>query len=482
MKKPDMKSYIRQLVYSRGMTLSRLTSMLGYSSQNSLTRLMNDCANSASLQQFAKRVHTCKELNLTRAESSLLDDLIELHDIGDDFNTMVSMRRLLRGEAVVYQEKLSVYGLEGCRESFMAHFGALKIRRMLLLNSETTEIFGDLANLMQEKGFPVEHLMYTRGEPYHMVSCLRAIMPLLFLSGYRGYTYSFTYDPAAHTRGAMTSDLLICEYEAADGSIRSEMTLFTSPCRGEMMPLSISMEQAMRMIPDRSLLQPVRKEIEDSDLLKYAEFCADLERGRVVCRIKQEPGIEQIPYHIMERSIIDKVPKDMLPELYLIGQVFIKRQQDMQDKDVQQYHIFKLGAMRRFIETGRLSDHLWCCRPFTPSERLEILCFIRYTLMEKDNFHLRFLKNDDAVRIDEIVLYEDYGLSIIRPDTDYEPGKSHMEVLITQPEFLRFYKRFFLESTMRYRVGSREDAFRDMEILIEECKALVETKASVNEC
>lgn len=478
-----MKGYIRQLVHSRGMTLSKLTALLGYSSQTSLTRLMNNSANRASLQQFANRIHACKELELTRSESSLLDDLIELHDIGDDFNTMVSLRRLLRGEPVVYQEKLSVYGPDGYRESFMAHFGAMNIRRMLLLNSEAAGIFSDLAMLMQDKGFPVEHLMYTRGEHYHSVTCLRAIMPILFLPGYKAYTYTFTYDPSSHTRGALTSDILICEYEAPDGSIRSELTIFTSPCRGEMMPLSIiSLDQAMRILPDHSMLQPVRKEIDDSDLLKYAEFCADLERGRVVCRIKQDPGIEQIPYHILERSIIDAAPREMLHELYLIGQIFIKRQQDMEEKPASQYHIYRLGAMRRFIETGRLSDHLWCCRTFTLSERLEILCYIRYTLMEKENFHLRFLKHDDAVILEEIVLYEDLGLFIIEPDTDYAPGKKHAEALITQPEFLKFYKRFFLESTMRYRVGSREDAFRDMDVLIEECKAMLARECSVNEC
>ncbi len=355
---------------------------------------------------------------MTREETNQLDDLIELHDIGDDFATMVALRRLLRGEDIVRQDKLSILMPDGTETSFMAHFGAMKLRRMLLVNSETVALYNELSLLMEQSGVTVEHWLYTRGESIHMVNCLRATMPLLYSPGYKSYTYTFNFDPTTNTRGLMTSDLLLCEYEEPDGRICCELTVFVSPCCGKTVKADLSMEQAMELLPPRRELQPVCMQITEDDMIQYSVFCAELERDRMVCRIKQDLGMEQIPLHILEHAIQDQAPPEVLQELRPLTEIFRQRQMNVLEKTEPQYHIYRLDAMRRFAETGRLSDHLWCCRTFTIEERISILRFIRFTLMEKENFHLHFLKDEAALRCDEIVLYEERGLSIIKPNAD----------------------------------------------------------------
>lgn len=470
MKYPDMDSYIRQLKSSRGLTLQDLSRMLGYSSQTSLTRLMQQAANRASLQQFADRLHACTALQLTREESNQLDDLIELHDIGQDFSTMVALRRFLRGESVAYGDKLTLYSTQGSM-SFLAHFASRKLTRMLLINSEQVPMYNDLALLLEQGNFEAEHWFYSSGNSMHTVNCLRGTIPVLYSPHYRSYTFPIRFDPSRIARGLITSDILFYEFVKGEGELCCEAMVFTTPYHAEVIPIPCAYDRLSRLLPPKDLMQPVRMHVSSSNLIEYIGFCAELERDRTVCRIKPDPGIEQIPLHILKKSIVDHAPPEVVAAVGLLEEVFHYRQQNMLDKSEHQYHIYRKSATEHFVQTGRLSDHPWCCRPFTLQERVEILRYIRHTLMTKETFHLHFLKDDDALRCDEIVLYEGRGLSVIKPDTDYAMEHAHAEILITQPDFLKVFKRFFMESTLRYRAGSREDAASYLDSLISYCEA-----------
>lgn len=470
MKYPDMRSYIRQLQQSRGLSLQDLSRMLGYSSATSLTRLMQDNATQSSLQQFSERLRACDDLKLTRAECNQLDDLIELNDIGEDYETMVALRRLLRGEPTV-TAPLLLYDKQGNSCSFLAHFASRSVRRMLLLNCEQVGMFNDLALLMEQGSFTLEHWLYCGTSSLHTVNSLRCAMPLIYSPQYRSYTYQLRFEPSASARGLMVSDLMLYEYAGPDGQLRNEMIIFTAASRGEILPVSVTMEEMRRFLPPREALQPVRQQIVCGNLIEYNDFCAELERDRMVCTIKSDPCIAQIPLAVLRASLLDAAPQEVLDVLPALESSFARRQQNMREKSAPQYYIYRRGAMRRFAQTGVLSDHLWCCRPFTVAERVQILRGLLEELTSRDNVHLCFLKEDEALRYDEIVFFEDRGLSIIQPQSPYEDGTAIHEVLITQPELLKVFKRFIIESTLRYRVDTPQSAAAFLEQLIAECES-----------
>lgn len=461
--------YVRRLQNARGLTLQDLSRMLGYSSQTSLTRIMQETASRASLLKFTDRLRSCERLALTRAERNQLDDLIELHDIGgEDFETMLKLRQILRGEPADDGRSFRLIGRDGSATTFLAHFAGKRIRRMLLLNSERAPIFQDLALLLESGSFDLEHLQYVKNGAMHTVQSLHAAMPIIYSPHYVARTFS--YDESVDMpRGLMTSDILFCEYETAEGSSVNDMIVFDSLCTGQQQFISSSIDDVMRFLPDRRLMRDMRICIADVDLMQYNAFCAALERDHSVCRIKPDLALEQIPLEILEKAVADCAPAELQQEMRTLVAAMRERQRNNMEKDAPQYHIFKRGAMLRFARTGRLSDHIWCCRAFTAEERVRILRYLRDTLMALPGFHLYFLKDDAALREDEIVLYEDRGLSIIKAGTDYDMSARHSEILITQPEMLKVFKCFFMESTLRYRVESAEASAAEIDRLIALC-------------
>lgn len=478
MKYPDMDSYIRQLQRARSISLLDLSRMLGYSSPTSLTRLMNASANRASLQQFADRLHACAELRLTRQESNLLDDLIELHDIGPAFREMMALRRLLRGEPVETQP-VTLYDKRGVASSFLRHFGPLQIRRMVLVNSEQIGLYGDLALLMEKNDFSVEHMFYADNRALHTVNALRGTMPVMFMPRYRSYTRRLDFELTLDARGVLTSDMLMCEYARTDGTLATELIVFTALDRGEILHSGLPMDDLLRLLPRKEDMQPVLEHVTGYDLLQYNKFCAAMERDRMVCRIRPDLSLVHIPLPELARVFFDCAPPEAIQSIHGHGDDFLLRQKNMLEKQAPEYHILRRGTMLRFAHTGVLSGNQSVFRPFTLQERISILRYVRHTLMTRPHLHFLFLKDDDALQCDDITLYEDRGLSFIRHGEAHTPLAARSEVFLTQQELLHIFSRFITQSTLRYRVDTREDAARFFDALIAECE--VELRLSSTE-
>ena len=60
---------------------------------------------------------------------------------------------------------------------------------------------------------------------------------------------------------------------------------------------------------------------------------------------------------------------------------------------------------------------------------------------------------------------------MIKAGTNYDLSQMHAEILITQPQFLETYKRFFLNSILRYRVESQEFTRHYLSELIDMCES-----------
>lgn len=470
MKYHAIDSYIRQLQRSHGLTLQELSAQLGYKSPTSLARLMQETSTFESLQKFTQRLRSCTSLKLSQEEDSQLYDLVELYDVGgEDYNVMLSLRRLLRGEPLTSAGQLMLQLPDGTSRSFLAHYGAVDIKRMLIVNSEQVPIFHDLSLLLSNNPFKITRILYTDHSALHIVHSLHAAMPILYNRAYNSYSYPLNPDPPATTRGLITSDMMLCEYER-NGKPHHELVVFTEPNRGQVLQHSVTLDELRRFFPPQDQLRPVRLVLPENTLLGYNRFCAELEKDCAVYRLKPDIGFDQIPVHLLRRAIADHVERSQLLELKPMGDITRKRQQMLLNQALPIYHVMKRSAMWQFVKTGRTSDHVWCCRSFTMEERLEILLYIRHQLMSKPNIHLYFLKDDSVLRDDEFVLYEGKGLFVVKPGTDYDWQNAHAEIMITQSEFLKVFRRYFAESTLRYRVESAEASAAAFDEMIDYCR------------
>lgn len=471
MRQTAIAAFIRQLLRARNLTLQQLRELLGYRSMTSLTRIMQGTVNRSSLVSFAEKIRTCSDISLSKQENNQLDDLIELHDIGNkDFDTMIALRRVLRGEpAFAATPQLMLYDENGCAQSILTHYGAVTLKKVLILNSEHVPVYHDLALMMQQKPFSVEHWIYGSNTPMHTVHSLHAAIPLLYNPNFSSYCFQLQNE-LSHTRGLMTSDLMLCEYLDPKGTLRHEAVIFTDGSVGQVQQISLSIQQFMRFLPRLDVMKPNREIVSSSDMLAYARFCTELEHERAVYRIKPDLGIDQIPVSILRQAVMDGAPPYVQQMLPVLTEQFEIRQNNSLHKKTPQHHVMKKGAMWKFVHTGHTSDHLWCCRDFSMQERLAILRYLRHDLMNQAEFHIHFLKDDDVIRDDEFVLYEGRGLSLIIPGTDYHDANSHAEVLITHEELLEVFRRFYVESTLRYRVETEADSIQEIDRMIAYCQ------------
>lgn len=470
MKYHAIDSYIRQLQRSHGLTLQELSIQLGYKSPTSLTRLMQEASTFESLQKFAERLRSCTTLELSQEEDSQLYDLVELYDVGgEDYNVMLALRRLLRGEPLTSSGRLMLQLPDGTMCSFLAHYGNVDIKRILIVNSEQVPMFHDLSLLLTNGDFKIIRLLYSDDSAIHTVHSLHAAMPILYNKAYNSYAYTLPSDPQTATRGLITSDILLCEYER-NGELCQEAVVFTAPNLGQVLKHSMSLDYLRCLFPPQDQMRPVRLVLPENTLLGYSRFCAELEQDCAVYRLKPDIGFDQIPVHLLQRAIADHVERAQLLELKPMGDITKRRQQTLLNQTLPIYHVMKRSAMWQFVKTGRTSDHVWCCRSFTMEERLEILLYVRQQLMSKPNFHLYFLKDDNVLRDDEFVLYEGKGLFVVKPGTDYDWQDAHAEIMITQSEFLKVFRRFFAESTLRHRVESAEASAAIFDDMIDYCR------------
>ena len=123
--------------------------------------------------------------------------------------------------------------------------------------------------------------------------------------------------------------------------------------------------------------------------------------------------------------------------------------------------------MEQFARTGRLTDHFFGLRPYTPTERAKILYHILEQTKTNPYFDVYFFKDGFEPPLMEITLYEGVGTMMTKPFTDYNLAGDHAEVMMTNEDFCACYKTFFAENLLAQQVMTREETIMELERLIE---------------
>lgn len=467
----DMRQFIQAIQRSRGLSIAALSELLGYKSQTSVARIMQDRANMASVTRFCQLMKDCAALALTEAEAEELSMVLERKKLGQvEYAAVDILRQLLRADPPVVDPVL-VDANTGARQRLLERYLPMEGLRITLLNSESVPLFGALAQLLEQGKARVEHYLYSDQSLLRTVMTIRAALPILHESRYAGsLAFAERKDILNNPRGLLISDVMLCEYERQGApwydlvifQSKEEALCFTYPGTGAIV------HRMMEGV--RATAQPIRNAGvpgPQEGYGAYMRYCFDLERDRAVYRIKPDFGMEQVPVEIWLRAFAEgPVTNDsaMVGDVAELVELFRQRQSNSFSKKQAQHHIYKQRAVWKFVRTGRLSDQFWAFRSLTMRERLETLQLMLEQHTENPYYKLHFFKDEDAVRDDEIVCYEGVGVSFIKAGTDYDLSAGHGEIMVSQPEFLRIYRQFFLHSILPNLV---QPEYRTRKILLE---------------
>lgn len=476
---PDIRQVVTEIRQSRGLSIAELASLLGYKSQTSVMRIIQDKANLDSLRRFCRQMKASQALCLTPQEHRQVDQLLEFKRLGHvEYNATQLLHQLLAGDPPLVDPVL-LDPQTGSRQTLLSRYLPMKGMKITVVNCETMALFSALAVLTRQKRATVEHYLYSDRSLMRTVLAVRAVMPILHDAGYScGMTFSSREYLLDNPRGIFLSDVLLCQYEK-DGVPWFDMVVFQSKTEGLRFSFLGEGNTVLRMLePMKQKAQPMRNSRIPTGAEDYASFlkaCAEMERDRAAYRLKPDFGFEQVPVAIWKTALLEGPAADGgIGNVDELVDICLRRQENAFTKKQPQHHVFKRRAVWKFLQTGRLSDQFWAFRPLTMAERLQVLQTVIALQRSNPSFHLYFLRDEDSIREDELLLLDGAALCLIKPGTDYDLKAGHSEAFVTQPDFLRLYRSFFIHSVLDGSVLSPEETAQTLNDMVAYCQRQLE--------
>jgi hypothetical protein len=205
------------------------------------------------------------------------------------------------------------------------------------------------------------------------------------------------------------------------------------------------------------------------NFIGFMEHYRKIEEGHDIYKFRPDLCINCIPVSIMKAAFVEgyealgwPVPKDTMAALVAIQK---KRHENVYSRKQSTHLVVSAKAMRKFAETGRISDHLYTMRPFTVEERLRILrtCLKNMGTDSPADFHVHLLCGEDEERIYanehpiEMVCYDGSCVQLTPALTDYDFQKGHSEVFIEQEIFRKLFVDFFMNDLVQYHTLPEEE-------------------------
>lgn len=200
---------------------------------------------------------------------------------------------------------------------------------------------------------------------------------------------------------------------------------------------------------------------------RFLQDCLEKEKKRALYYLKPDIGTEYMPTEVLADSLRTAMETDFqeLQPLYTeMRQLYVQRFRNLYTKHKPTYLVLCREAMNTFIQTGVLSDHPFCLRPFTPAERLAALEHLILQAEKNPFFHLRILKAG-VIPSSTIIAYDGLGVLTCAPGTDYNPSPGYTEMMLSSPGFIDCYRDFFLRQLLPTRTETPEISLHFMKRL-----------------
>ncbi len=468
-----IETWINELMASRGYSLADLTAVLVYSSKTSVVRVMKNQVNQRAVEAFAQRIE--RYLDLTPEERARFTEAMELLRWQKDYAASREILRFLRGQdedtGDVWLEEIDT----GRRMQLFPRYERMHSMKITLLNSQYVSVFGALNRLVTQRGAKIVHYLQMTEDSARVIHAIHKLVPLIFERFYAGFCYRYgDLGESGGVRGMCNSDAMVVEYITENGTLREDMIVFSGENRGTVRTID-GHNGFVRMLgiqpenyaPLKTLY--FQGEAWDS-YVYYSKEYARLECNRAMYAIKPDPGLEFVPADILVKALREggSLPDDpRLPELVNeFEKIHAERVRNIFEKRHMTKMVMKRSAMVRFARTGRLQDHFWGMRNFTPEERVRVLQLLVEQMEKNPYFNIYFLNDNDFLQDTAIAYYEGEGIAMMPANTDYALAGNHSEVMLVHSEFMRMFKEYYERELLRNHVMSRADTLNLMSDLI----------------
>lgn len=479
---------LKNILGARKLSASALSRMMEQKSRNSMFRILDDTGGPAVQAAFFESLKASDCLHLTGQEERELERALEVSRFGvAGYMTNQAMHRLLgdvdlqaAADDSLRVDRSRDGSVTTLRESMERLAAEQKRVHFVITGCCHRRVFECIAAAFAGSAceMSIEHYLYTGGD--EIIGCVSAIQPVLYLPDYKGYCIDENMFNIQREQ-VYRCNTITAHCEDAQGQKQALMAVMIDPQRllSIGLPDERNIEIVERMMrEDRPKMHPIKREFQTSGspegYLAYTKSLQRLEQGRSIYDIKLDVPINFVAPEVLvgpardgfaaHGFAQDDALEEMIGQFYKVHQ---KRFDNYFQKRRPTHAIFSRQAMEQFAQTGLESDHFFAIRPFSPAERVSILTHLKEQNETNPNFCLYFFKPGYRQPRTEICLYEGAGTMLTVADTDYDLSGAHSEVMITQTEFSRKYKAFFIHDLLESKVLSPAETQRTFEDLIE---------------
>lgn len=452
--------YLARLMKSRGLSAGELAALLGLKSKTTIVRILNSNAGEKSILNFRNLLMNSRELALTTEEVQLLDESVSCQTKESSYSFIFSelwallyRRDTPHGEVrLLTSEPYATLKEFGC----MLREGPAEC---LLINCSFSSLTGAAREFLETQEHPVSMEQYffnADGYPRRLVQIIGRIVPILSLDNYTAYT--ITQEPeegifdlnavAVRTGSGEEYELLFCSERTAiltrgEGLFRKWQTFLAN----------------FRTAPIKS-----RKDPGTYNFISLIERYRKLEERSDLCKFRPDVSINCIPIDILKAAFVEgcaemglTASKETVTALVSLQK---KRYDNIHSNRQTSHLVISEKGMRKFAATGRITDHAYAVRPFTPEERIRILndCIVG----RGKHFHIYLLDHETEERIYandhsvEMICYGEKCVQLTPAQTDYDFGKGHSEIFIEQEAFRGLFVEFFMNDLVQYHTQPEE--------------------------
>lgn len=479
---------VKELLKDRGISASELARMMAYKSRNSIFRILDEAGGHSARQAFYDRLLGEDPLKLTEEEKNALAQALEVSRVGQHaFLSNHAMRELLM-DAGTNEDGPRVrvdafYTPEDPEfKQALAEIARCKVAYVTITGCCDRRIFSALRDQIYKADVScdvrVAHILYTGEE--EIVRNISAIQPLLYCDCYRVYCL----EPGAFSPEREAMFRHGCIYALVQDEqgnwFRHTLLLVDKGVFAAMQKIksrkndrySRYFAEDIRRMPLLKAELPGGGSVES--YLEYTRICRKLEQGRATYIIKLDPSMNFIHPDILLPCVKDEfwqMAGDQAESIKAeFWQIHMDRWENVFGKKKESRYIFSQTAMRRFALTGKLSDHFFAIRTYTPQERAAILKNLRDQAQKNTGFHVYFFRENFEPTLTEIGLYEGVGTLMTKPYTNYDLESDHTEAIVTQKEFCERYKAFYMNDLLERHVISDAETMALLDELIEVAK------------
>lgn len=226
-----------------------------------------------------------------------------------------------------------------------------------------------------------------------------------------GFIFTNMADPKKK-QGFAHKNILLCRRDGRQGLLRKSEKVWQKLEWSRDPKLMEFYTNAMTQT--EPLREPFLTPSGSDDLDKFVLSCAAKERNRAISQLKEDIGIEYLPVNLLPPLLNDQaadVGLDWEKNGARIRAIFFFRFQNLYQKNQPTYLTVTRSGMKRFMQTGRMSDHVACFRPFTPEERKWLIDFVCGQAGKRRSFSIRFLKAARQLPM-TLVGIEEEGLAV----------------------------------------------------------------------